>query len=175
MPSFDFLRSEFYNSSAGPQDIQHGVCGTIYQDSGRTIQLLVQRTGGQGHYTEQDTAFINHFVPHLQHAFQLSGQVADRCARAEAVAIAAEGKILPYLLLDYSLRVIQCNPGAEALLGAETPLTFCNGHVGVADEACNQRLQRLMRDCLTLPIPALSIPPAERRFPARKVPLCTSW
>ncbi len=145
----DFLRSEFYNDWAGPQDIQHGVCGTIYQDSGRTIQLLVQRTGGQGHYTEQDTAFINHFVPHLQHAFQLSGQVADRCARAEAVAIAAEGKILPYFLLDYSLRVIQCNPGAEALLGAETPLTFCNGHVEVADEACNQRLQRLMRDCLS--------------------------
>jgi DNA-binding CsgD family transcriptional regulator len=144
----DFLRSEFYNDWAGPQDIHHGVCGTIYQDSGRTVQLLVQRTGGQGHYTEQDTAFINQVVPHLQHAFQLSGQVADRCARAEAVALAAEGETLPYFLLDYSLRVIHCSPGAEELLGVETPLTFRNGHIRVADEVCNQRLQRLLRECL---------------------------
>lgn len=144
----DFLRSEFYNDWAGPQDIHHGVCGTIYRDSGRTVQLLVQRTGGQGHYTEQDTAYINHFVPHLHHAFQLSGQVADRCARAEAVALAAESETLPYFLLDNSLRVIHCNPGAEELLGVDTPLIFRDGHIGVADEVCNQRLQRLLRDCL---------------------------
>lgn len=145
---FDFLRSEFYNDWAGPQDIHHGVCGTIYHDSGRAVQLLIQRTGGQGHYTEQDTAFINHFVPYLHHAFQLSGQVAERCARAEAVALAAEGETLPYFLLDNSLRVIHCNPGAEELLGVDTPLTFRNGHFAVADEVCNQRLQRVLRDCL---------------------------
>jgi len=144
----DFLRSEFYNDWAGPQDIHHGVCGTIFQDSGRTVQLLVQRTGEQGHYTEQDTAFINHVVPLLQHAFQLSGQVSDRCARAEVVALAAEGETLPYFLLDYSLRVIHCNPGAEELLGVETPLTFHNGQIGVSDEVCNQHLQRLLQDCL---------------------------
>jgi len=145
----DFLRSEFFNDWAGPQDIHHGVCGTIYQDSGRTVQLLVQRTGGQGHYTELDTAFINQIVPHLRHAFQLSGQVADRCARAEAIAMAAESETLPYFLLDHSLRIIHCSPGAETLLGAETPLTFRNGQIGAADGDCNQRLQRLLRDCLS--------------------------
>lgn len=144
----DFLRTEFFNDWAGPQDIHHGVCGTIYQDSGRTVQLLVQRTGGQGHYSEQDTAFFNHFVPHLQHAFRLAGQVADRCARAEAVAAAAEGETLPFFLLDGALRPIHCSPGAEALLGPESPLTLCNGQIGAADEACHQRLQRLLRDCL---------------------------
>lgn len=144
----DFLRSEFYNDWAGPQDIHHGVCGTIYQDADRTVQLLVQRTGGQGHYTEQDTAFINQVVPHLHHAFQLSGQIADRCARAEAIALAAEGETLPYFLLDYSLRVIHCSPGAEELLGEETPLTFGNGQIVSTDEFSNQRLQRLLRECL---------------------------
>lgn len=82
----DFLDTEFFNDWAGPQDMHHGVCGTIYQNSGRTVQLLVQRTRGQRHYSEEETAFFNDFVPHLQHAFLLAAQVADRCARSEAVA-----------------------------------------------------------------------------------------
>ena len=144
----DYVRTEFFNDWAGPQDIHHGVCGTIYQDAGRTVQLLVQRTGGQGYYTEQDTAFINGFVPHLQHSFMLAGQIADRSARAEAVAMAAEGETLPYFLLDFSLRPIYCSPGAEALLGTESALIFENGSLGIADGERNQRLQRLLRECL---------------------------
>lgn len=145
----EYLQSEFFNDWAAPQDIHHGVCGTVYQDSGRTVQLLVQRTGGQGHYSEQDTAFINRFVPHLQHAFQLSSQVEQRSSRAEAITMAAEGETLPYFLLDHSLRIIHCSPGAESLLGAETPLTFHSGQIGIADCAGNQRLQRLLRNCLS--------------------------
>jgi DNA-binding CsgD family transcriptional regulator len=144
----DFLRSEFFNDWAGPQDIHHGICGTVYQDAGRTVQLLVQRTAGQGHYSERDTALVNAFVPHLQHAFRLAAQFGERCARSEAVAKALEGEILPCFLLDASLRIIYSNPGGEALLTAQTPLTFVNGQIGVAQEACHQRLRKLLRECL---------------------------
>jgi DNA-binding CsgD family transcriptional regulator len=144
----DFIRSEFYNDWAGPQDIHHGVCGTIYHDTGRTVQLLVQRTRGQGHYTEQETAFFNDFVPHLQHSFLLAGQIAGRSARAEAIAIAAGDETLPFLLLDFTLRPIYCNPGAEALISTDTTLTLANGQLRVADGSRNQRLQRLLRECL---------------------------
>ncbi len=144
----DFFRSEFYNDWARPQDIHHGVCGTIYQDSGRTVQLLVQRTGGQGHYTEADTAYFNNFVPHLQHAFQLAGQVGEHRARAEAVAIAAGEEVLPFILLDFTLRPIHCNPGAEAFIGSDTPLTLANGQLRLVDRSQDQRLQRLLRQCL---------------------------
>jgi DNA-binding CsgD family transcriptional regulator len=144
----DYLRSEFFNDWARAQDIYHGVCGTIYQDSGRTVQLLVQRTQRRGHYTEKDTAFINDLVPHLQHSFLLAGQVADRCARAKAITVAAEGELLPFLLLDFSLRPIYCNSGAEGLIGPDTPLRLVNGQLRLADQALNQSLQRVLRDCL---------------------------
>lgn len=96
----EFLDTEFFNDWASPQNIHHGVCGTIYQNSGRKVQLLVQRTRGQGHYTEEETALFNDFVPHLQHAFLLAAQVADRCARSDAVATAATEEALPFLLLE---------------------------------------------------------------------------
>ena len=148
----DFLRSEFYNDWAGPQDIHHGALW--HHLSGfrpdNTVAGAAHRGAGALHRAGHGL-YQSFCAPPADIAFQLSGQVADRCARAEAVAIAAEGKILPYL----SACIIRCAsssaiPERQALLGAENrPLTFCNGHVEVADEACNQRLQRLMRDCLS--------------------------
>ncbi|MEZ4600095.1 MAG: LuxR family transcriptional regulator [Syntrophotaleaceae bacterium] len=144
----DYLRTEFFNDWAGPQDIHHGVCGTIFKNSHRTVQLLVQRTGGQGHYTEEDTDFINGFVPHLQHAFLLAAQVADQTARSEALAAAAGGESLPFMLLDHTLRPVHCNPGAEELLGSGSALRLVNGQLQLADGRRNQTLQRLLRECL---------------------------
>lgn len=144
----DFIHSEFYNDWAKPQDIHHGICGTIYQDMGRTVQLLVQRTRGQGYYTEEDTAFVNDLVPHLQHSFLLASQVAHSRTRAEAIAMAAEGETLPFVLLDCSLRPIYCNTSAEALLSTETTLMLTNGQLRVVDGLRNQCLQRLLQECL---------------------------
>lgn len=144
----EYFRTEFFNDWAGPQNIHHGVCGTIYKNGDRTVQLLVQRTDGQGHYTEEDTAFFNDLVPHLQHAFLLAAQVAERCARSEAVATAASGEALPFLLLDHMLRPIHCNPGAEALIKTDTTLKIAKGKLQLADKGRNRTLQRLLRECL---------------------------
>lgn len=144
----DFFRSEFYNDWARPQDIHHGVCGTIYHDAGRTVQLLVQRTRSQGHYTEQETSFFNNFIPHLQHSFMLASQVAGDRARSEAIALAAGSETLPFMLLNFSLNPVYSNPGAEALIDSEAPLSLVNGRLRLADESQDQRLQRLLRDCL---------------------------
>lgn len=144
----DFMRSEFYNDWARHQDIHHGVCGTIYQDSRQTVQLLVQRTRGQGHYTETDTAFFNEYVPHLRHAFQLADQVADRRSRAEAIALAADSEHLPFILLDYSLRPVHCNSSAEALINSESVLLLTRGQLRLAEREQDQQFQRLLRTCL---------------------------
>ncbi|NOY12407.1 MAG: LuxR family transcriptional regulator [Deltaproteobacteria bacterium] len=144
----DFLRTEFYNDWARPQDIHHGVCGTIYQDCGRTVQLLIQRTGDQGYYTETDTAFFNGLVPHLQHAFQLAGQVAESRARAEAIEIAARNELMPFILLDFLLRPIYCNAGAEVLIKTESTLSIQKEQLQLADREDNLCLQRLLQKCL---------------------------
>ncbi len=144
----DFYKSEFYNDWAGPQDIHHGAAGTIFQDDGQTVQLLVQRTKGQGYFTETDIAFFNDFVPHLRQAFQLAAQIEDSHARAQAIKIAAGTEILPFILLDYALRPIHCTPGAEALIRSESILLLTKEQLRLADREYDQCLQRLLRKCL---------------------------
>lgn len=144
----EFCRSEFFNDWASPQDIHHGVCGTIFHNSGRSVQLLVQRTRDQGHYSEAETDFFNNLIPHLQHSFLLGAQVTDGQARAEAIAQAAGGEALPFVLLDLSLHLTYCNPNTEALITAEPGLTIINGQLRISDDLRNQRLQRLLRECL---------------------------
>lgn len=144
----DFYRSEFFNDWARPQDIHHGVCGTIHCDSGQSVQLLVQRSRDQGHYSEAETAYFNDLIPHLQHSFLLAGQVAASQARAEAIALAAGGETLPFLLLDLSLRLSYCNPGVEALIEVEPGLAIINGHVRIIDELLNKDLHKLLLECL---------------------------
>ena len=45
-----FYRTEFFNDWARELDIHHGACGTVWRHDDLTIQLMLQRTGDQGHY-----------------------------------------------------------------------------------------------------------------------------
>ena len=141
----DYYRTEFFNEWAGPQDIHHGVCGTVYQDAERSVQLLIQRTRGQGHYSEAETEFINDFIPHLQQSLVLAGQVAAGRARDEAVALAAGRETLPFVLLNHELRLVYTTPGAEELLAAGGGLTSRGGRLRLVNETADARFQKLLR------------------------------
>jgi DNA-binding CsgD family transcriptional regulator len=143
-----YYRSEFFNDWARAQDIHHGVCGTIFQDGGRSVQLLVQRTCDQGHYTEAETDFFNFFVPHLQQALLLGSRITADRARSAAIARAAGEETLPFVLLNHDLRIVFASPAAEFLLATAAGLTVQAGRLGLADEGADRRLQQLLRASL---------------------------
>ncbi len=144
----EFYQSEFFNDWARPQDIHHGICGTIYRDSNRSMQLLVQRTSGQGYFTEADTFFVNNFIPHLQQSFLLSSQLIDNRNSSKAIAIAAGGERLPFLLLDNSLQIIYCTEPAEKMIASESELTVRNGNLQTINDKENRYLQDILRKSL---------------------------
>ncbi|MFH7320300.1 helix-turn-helix transcriptional regulator [Desulfurivibrio sp. D14AmB] len=144
----DFYRTEFFNDWAGPQDIHHGVCGTIYQDTERSVQLLIQRTRDQGYYSEAETEFINGFVPHLRQSLVLASQIAAARVRDEAVARAAGRETLPFLLLNHELRPVYTSPGAEKLWSTWSGLGCVDGRLRLTDAAADDHLQKLLRQSL---------------------------
>ncbi|MHB8808994.1 MAG: helix-turn-helix transcriptional regulator [Desulfobulbaceae bacterium] len=148
-PQPDFYRTEFFNDWARPQNIHHGVCGTVYRDAAISVQMLIQRTRGQGYYTEAETAFLNDLVPHIQHSFLISGQLANTRTQSEAIAIAAGSEPLPFLLLDRSLRITYSSPGAEQLVVDNPWLAVRNSRLLITDELQSRRLRKLLRQCLT--------------------------
>jgi len=144
----DFYRTEFFNEWAGPQNIHHGMCGTVFRDSRQTVQLLIQRTKGQKYFAENETAFINELVPHIQNSLQITGQVYETRAQTEAITIASGLETAPFLLLDRHLKVIFRSPGAEGFLKDNSLLQITGNRLSMEDFLHNRNLNILLRECL---------------------------
>ncbi|MCK8516688.1 helix-turn-helix transcriptional regulator [Methylonatrum kenyense] len=143
-----FYQTEFFNDWARRLDIHHGVCGTVDRSADEAVQLLIQRTGGQGPYTDIETRHINSLLPHFRRAFFLGRQLGAERARNAAAARAACGSRLPFLLLDQRGRVQYTSPGAESLIESGQLPTPRQGRFRCFIEADNNRLRRLVRVCL---------------------------
>lgn len=110
-----FYQTEFYNDWARGLDIHHGVCGTAFSNGDNKVQLLIQRTGGQGHYTLDDTAKINSLMPHVRQALRF-GLVLQQQHQSLVVArMAAETHCPPFILFDCTGHVSYVSSGCEHL------------------------------------------------------------
>ena len=136
-----FYKTEFYNDWARGLDIHHGVCGTVYQADDYTIQLLVQRTGGQGPYEGQDTAWFNELVPHVRRAIDLTrhlhqlewGQRGGRTAAHRPFAVLAQGGRVEFL----------CDR-AQALIAGEESLACRHGRLAPKRQGPRERFLTLV-------------------------------
>lgn len=144
-----YYKTKFFNEWARPQDIHHGMCGTIFQDSRRKVQLLIQRTQGQGHYSEQETAFVTSLVPYIQHSLQLAWQISNAQSRAEAVSTAAELETMPFILLNSSLKIVYQTPEAESLLRQNNSIYTANSILRIRDALHDQCFSQLLQECLS--------------------------
>lgn len=143
----EFYQTEFFNDWARHQDIHHGICGTVYQTGPHKVQLLVQRTGRQGHFSHQTTELVNGLVPHLRQTLRLSQQQAAATYNLHGAALAAETRALPFLLLDLDGRVCHLSPGAERLL-REGALDISDGRLRLTDLRLQRRYHRELRQML---------------------------
>lgn len=120
----EFYRSEFFNDWARPQDIHHGACGTAghYQDL--NFQLLVQRTGDQGHFDRAAMAALNSLLPHVRRALHIEAlHWQQRCLRS---AREQQHNCSAMMLLDEQGRV--------AFMSEEAQAYFCDGGaIGLRD------------------------------------------
>ena len=110
-----FYKTEFFNDWAKGLDIHHGICGTVYETDQHKVQLLVQRTQGQGAYSRQATQLVNSILPHVRQVLRLSQQDHLRSASLWSVAAAAELRPLPFILLNKAGRVVYMSDRCEAL------------------------------------------------------------
>jgi DNA-binding CsgD family transcriptional regulator len=146
----DFYHTEFFNDWAKPQDVHHGMLGTIARTEGETVQLLLQRTRGQGAYSPEETEQFNTLVPHLRRILQL-GREFTRQRLLDSAALEAAGiSASPFLLLDARGRVAYLSDEAERMVGASPAVRIVDGELETAGSP-GQELQRLISSCLDAP------------------------
>jgi DNA-binding CsgD family transcriptional regulator len=145
----EYYKSEFFNDWARLQNIHHGVCGTIYQNEGQKIQLLIQRSEGQGYFNRAEMDVFNTFIPHLRRVITMQQQFEAREARSDAIVDAQQVSALPLILLDHACRVSYVSHNAEQILANCPGLTINNQRLTVSpDPATRQRFQQLLADCI---------------------------
>ena len=149
----EFYRTEFFNDWAGPQDIHHGICGTVLTTGTSQIQLLVQRTQGQGHFKREQLEAINQFLPHLRQALRFEQVAAEISGKACASVMASQVRPLPFVLLDQQRKVVYVSPRCERLL-QQSDIYCAYGSLGFREPAVDQRFQqafaRVLKPALTL-------------------------
>jgi len=100
-PQDEFYRSEFFNDWARHLDIEHGLSSTLYTDSRYTVQLLIQRTGGQGPFDRHLAQQLDRYLaPHLRQALHLGRTAAMEKHSNLSALKAAERSFMPFLLVD---------------------------------------------------------------------------
>lgn len=135
-----FYQTEFFNDWARNLDIHHGICGTVYQTEEHKVQLLVQRTQGQGPYSQRVTQLVNGLLPHMRQALRLSRQSQRQATPLWGAAAAAEMRALPFILFDKAGRVNHVSLACEPLI-RQGELDIVNQRLVLAEPAVQKRFQ----------------------------------
>lgn len=142
-----FHRSEFYSDWAKPLGIEHGLGGNVAATPEYTVQLLVQRSTGPGHFTRDETVAVNRLLPHMRHALALQRRFEEEEKYREGLALSKGLSWLPCVLLDKRLEVVHVDEGVASLLSAHPELRISQKKISLRDARLNEQLQRCLKRC----------------------------
>lgn len=137
-----FYRSEFFNDWARGLDIHHGASGTVWQHEGQTIQMFMQRTGGQGHFTRAETNAFNALTPHIRRALRLEAIVHQR--KQQQDYLERQGRFSAMLLLNARSEVVYASESAWEMLQAEPAIRIHTRKLRLQDKAGQDLLDKLL-------------------------------
>ena len=139
-----FYRTEFFNDWARHLDIHHGLLGTVFRDQRYTVQLLVQRTRGQGHFSRARAESMGQLLPHIQQALRLSRGLAEERSRNAAALAASEQSTLPFLLFTEQGRMAYASGSARAALARLPGVNIRDERLHFEHAALAERFGRMM-------------------------------
>lgn len=135
-----FYGSEFFNDWAKPLDIHHGACGTVWRHEGTTVQLLIQRTGGQGHYDKHSMRALNALLPHMRRTLRIE---ALQHRQHMPTQLGLPHDYAAMILLNACGKVVYVSEGAEGYVDNSGPLSVRDGVLRLC------RGQQKLRDAIS--------------------------
>lgn len=149
-----FYQTEFFNDWARSLDIEHGLCGTVYHDDRYTVQLLIQRTGGQGAFPVPLTRQVNQLMPHVRQALQLNRTLALQQQQNLSAQAAAEKAFMPFVLLDGMGRVVFASQRASRLMSMAGAISLEQGQLRLGCDRAGFQFRQMIQRALQSGSPA---------------------
>ena len=137
-----FYQSEFFNDWARELDIHHGASGTIWQHEGQTIQMFMQRTGGQGHFNRAETNAFNALAPHIRRALRLEAIMHQR--KQQQDYLEQQGRFSAMLLLNARSEMVYATESAWKILQEEPAIRMHARKLRLQEKAGQDLLDKLL-------------------------------
>ena len=141
----EFHNGHFYHDWAKPQDIEHGMGGTVNCSDDTCIQLLIQRSREPGPFTRDETSFIDTLIPHIRRSLNLNQQLEANRLLTQAVTQVSQISPLPFVLLDERLQICHMSTQAEGILSNHPLIGIKRQRLACREAAAQQRLQRMLK------------------------------
>lgn len=145
-PDAEVLRSEYYNDFLRPQDLFHGLRGTILKEGSWSCILTALRTRRVHPFDEVELATLKVLVPHLQRALQIQRRLDGLQAFRAAAGTAFDLLPLGVILMDGSGRPLLVNRAARAIIHENDGLTLSRDGLCGATPGNTAELRRLVRE-----------------------------
>ena len=142
----NFYRTEFFNDWARELDIHHGACGTVWRHNDLTIQLMLQRTGGQGHYDANAMREINQLLPHLRRALHMESLQQQQ--RHQHAATTRAHNCPAMILLDQRGKIVHISEEAGNYLSDRSPVGIRDQRLNLYQVGAQQQLHKVIADAL---------------------------
>ncbi len=134
-------RTRFWNDWMAPQDMYGGIGGKLLTSGSSLWFFDVQRGRGQEAFGASDFELMEHLVPHLARATDISRKLKLTQGFASAFSYLPFGVVL----VDRYMQIKTANTAAEAIFGkAGSPLLCKSGHLVAIDPDITAALQNLV-------------------------------
>lgn len=138
-------RDAFYSDFLAPLGMRYYVSGTLQQTKDRFGLFSVQRSSRQGHVDESETTIVEHILPHIRRALDLSIRLdglQDHAAQLEhSLDHHADGVVL----IAENGSVVQANKVAREVFRHNNGLGVRNKQIEFADRTAKKYFGNVLR------------------------------
>lgn len=135
------LDSDFYKLSMAPFGIHHIAGIELSSGSDIDASLRLTRNRGKEGFTENDRALLNSMIPHLKRALRIHSRLESVSSEKELYAQAVSQLSVATFFLNEKQQLVDSNPMAERLVGANRGLTLKAGKLALQRPVDNQKLR----------------------------------
>ncbi len=142
------LDSDFYKLSMEPFGIHHIAGIELSSGSDIDASLRLTRNRGKEGFSDDDRALLNSLIPHLKRALRIHSRLESVSSEKELYAQAVSQLSVATFFLNEKQQLVDSNPMAERLLGANRGLTLKAGKLALQRPVDNQKLRSAIEAAL---------------------------
>ncbi len=142
----EFVKSEFYNGWAKPQQLCCPVTVVLQREGSSYCPLTLVRPDGTGNVSGSEMRLLQRLAPHLIRAMKTTIALERKAVEAHCSEVALDACDVAIAVLDADGTIVHANGGIERILAAREDVRSVKGVLTLRSLEADGRLQTAVRE-----------------------------